>query len=114
MRSHEATNNDFLRFGNHRGNPKSLQMSLDLAVCWSWQKNCLPAPSPTRREPIDDINPFIKQLLVEIDSHAHAIDSIDCAYSTVANNTLNQRMRVPDCPNTASGVPNVFFGTCTA
>ena len=109
MRSREATNNDFYGFVTIEGNLNRCKMSLGGMLVVA-EKLFASATTNADRELIDDIQLFIKQLLVEIDSHAHAIDSIDRAYGTVANNTLNQRMRILTVLTLLVALPNVFFG----
>lgn len=61
-------------------------------------------------EALADIDLHIKQILVAISSSAHTISSIQNAYSTVANNTLNQRMKVLTAITILLAIPNVFYG----
>lgn len=61
-------------------------------------------------EAFGDIILHAHQLLVAIRSSAQTIDSIQDAYSTIANNTLNQRMKVLTTITILLAVPNVFYG----
>ena len=61
-------------------------------------------------EAFGDIILHARQLLVAIGSSAQTIDSIQNAYSTIANNTLNQRMKVLTTITILLAVPNVFYG----
>ena len=61
-------------------------------------------------EAFGDIILHARQLLVAISSSAQTIDSIQNAYSTIANNTLNQRMKVLTTITILLAVPNVFYG----
>ncbi len=109
MRSHEATNKDFFSFVTIEGSLNRSRMSLDGLLVVAEKLFDL-SSNKTDKEHIDDIRLFIKQLLVEIGSHAQAINSIDRAYGTVANNTLNQRMRILTVLTLLVALPNVFFG----
>lgn len=59
---------------------------------------------------LTDITQHLRQLLVAIDSSGKTIDSIQNAYSTIANNTLNQRMKVLTTITVLLAIPNVFYG----
>ncbi|MNR25701.1 CorA-like Mg2+ transporter protein [compost metagenome] len=61
-------------------------------------------------EAIEDIMLYLKQLLVAVDSHSQSITSIRNAYSTIANNTLNQRMKMLTMLTVLIALPNVFYG----
>ena len=61
-------------------------------------------------EAFGDIILHARQLLVAISSSTQTIDSIQNAYSTIANNTLNQRMKVLTTITILLAVPNVFYG----
>ena len=61
-------------------------------------------------EALGDIDLHIRQILVAISSSTHTISSIQNAYSTVANNTLNQRMKVLTAITILLAIPNVFYG----
>lgn len=109
MRSHEASNRDFFGFVTIEGNLNRCKLSLGGMLVVA-EKMFASTENKTDKEHIDDIQLFIKQLLVEIDSHAQAIDSINRAYETVANNTLNQRMRILTVLTLLVALPNVFYG----
>ena len=61
-------------------------------------------------EALEDVDLHIRQVLVAISSSAHTISSIQNAYSTVANNTLNQRMKALTAITILLAIPNVFYG----
>jgi magnesium transporter len=45
-----------------------------------------------------------------VESHFHAINSIRNAYTTISNNTLNQRMKTLTLLTLLVALPNVFYG----
>lgn len=61
-------------------------------------------------EALTDVAQHSRQLLVSIHSSAKTIDSIQSAYSTIANNILNQRMKVLTIMTVLLAIPNVFYG----
>ena len=109
MRSHEANNQDFYSFVTIESNLSKAKMSLT-GLSTVVEKLLPSAKNKSEQELLDDIMLFAKQLLVEIDSHAQTIKSIREAYSTVANNTLNQRMKMLTGVTLLLALPNVFYG----
>lgn len=61
-------------------------------------------------ESLQDISLHISQILVAINSNTHTISSIQSAYSTIANNVLNQRMKLLTAITILLAIPNVFYG----
>lgn len=61
-------------------------------------------------EALEDIILHSQQLLVSIKSSGQTIASIQNAYSTIANNTLNQRMKFLTAITILLAIPNVFYG----
>jgi len=61
-------------------------------------------------EAVEDILLYIKQLLVTIKSHTQRITSIRNAYSTIANNVLNRRIKTLTVLTLLIALPNVFYG----
>ena len=108
MRSHEANNQDFYSFVQIESSLGRAKMSL-MGLATVVEKLFSGAKTRTERELYDDITLFAKQLLVEIDSHLQTIKSIRETYSTVANNTLNQRMKLLTALTLLMAVPNVFY-----
>lgn len=108
MRSHEANNQDFFSFVNIEGSLNRAKMSL-IGLSTVAEKLMPVAKTKSEREQYDDILLFAKQLLVEIDSHLQTIKSIREAYSTVVNNTLNQRMKLLTSLTLLLAIPNVFY-----
>lgn len=109
LHSHEATNKDFIGFVTLEGNLSRSRMNL-AGIEAVTERLIDSAASKADREILDDIRLFIRQLLVEIDSHVQAIESIRNAYTTVANNTLNQRMKTLTMLTLLVALPNVFYG----
>ena len=109
MRSHEATNEDFFAFVNIEGSLNRAKMNLS-GLAGVVEKLTASESKKTEQEKLDDIHLFIKQLLVEISSHLQSIKSIREAYSTVASNTLNQRMKILTTLTLLVALPNVFYG----
>ena len=61
-------------------------------------------------EVIDDISLHIEQLVVAIKSASQTVSSIQNAYSTIANNRLNHRMKALTVFTVLLTLPNVFYG----
>ena len=61
-------------------------------------------------EYIEDIVLQCQQLLVASESHLNLADSIRNAYSAIANNTMNLRMKKLTLLTLLVALPNVFFG----
>lgn len=108
MRSHEADNQDFYSFVSIESNLGRAKMSL-IGLSTVVEKLLSAATTKSERELYDDILLFAKQLLVEIDSNLQTIKSIRETYSTVANNTLNQRMKILTALTLLLAVPNLFY-----
>lgn len=109
MKSHEANNEDFYSFVTIESRLNRSKMSLTgLSAVAS--KLSADAKLKADRDSLDDTVLFAKQLLVEIESHLQTIKSIREAYSTVANNTLNQRMKLLTALTLLIALPNVFYG----
>ena len=61
-------------------------------------------------ESIEDIVLHMEQLLVSIKASSYTISSIQNAYSTIANNILNHRMKILTAITILLAIPNVFYG----
>ena len=61
-------------------------------------------------EDLDDTALYIRQLLSAVTSYGQSITSIRNAYSTIANNTLNMRMKTLTVFTVLIALPNVFYG----
>lgn len=112
LRTHEVDNKDFIRFvtveadlNEYRTNLSAIQALLtrlhDNKHAFFSEKDC---------EFIEDIILHSNQLLVMVDSHFYAVDSIRNAYSTISNNNLNRRMKALTLLTVFITLPNVVFG----
>lgn len=112
LKSHDVTNRDFIHFVTVEHNLNSCRMNLDstLAMTKRLRENKHETFEEDSLEALDDISLHIQQLLVSITSHAQSVESIRNAYSTVANNTLNQRMKTLTVFTVLITLPNVFYG----
>jgi magnesium transporter len=109
LRTHEVTNQDFITFVTVEDNLNEYRMNLSgMLVVAERLKEALHDKSD--RESIEDVLLYIRQLLVSIDSHNQTITSIRNAYSTIANNVLNQRMKTLTVLTVLIALPNVFYG----
>lgn len=108
MRSHEATNQDFFSFVSIEGSLNRASMGL-IGLSTVVEKLTTSTKAKVDHELLDDIVLFSKQLQVEINSHLQTIKSIREAYSTVANNTLNQRMKILTTITLLVALPNLFY-----
>lgn len=109
LRTHEVTNDDFVRFVTVEDNLNEYKMNLGgMQVIAERLKETLKEKNDT--EAIEDILLYIRQLLVAIDSYSQSITSIRNAYGTIANNTLNQRMKTLTVLTLLVALPNVFYG----
>jgi len=112
LKTHEITNRDFIHFVTVESNLNLCRMNLEaiLAVTRRLHENSHDTFAADSLEALDDIALHIQQLLVSIESHVQGVASIRNAYSTVANNTLNQRMKTLTVITVLITLPNVFFG----
>lgn len=112
LRNHEVDNKDFINFvtvehdlNEYRTNLTALEALLK-RLCENRhdlfnEKDC---------ELIEDMVLHVNQLLVSTSSHLSTVDSIRNAYTTISNNTLNQRMKKLTLLTLLVALPNVFFG----
>lgn len=109
LRTHEVTNDDFIRFVTVEDNLNEYRMNLGgMLVVAERLKEIIENKADS--EAIEDILLYIRQLLVAIDSYNQSIMSIRNAYGTIANNTLNQRMKTLTVLTLLVALPNVFYG----
>ena len=109
LRTHEVTNDDFIRFVTVEDNLNEYRMNLGgMLVVAERLKEII--ENKVDAEAIEDILLYIRQLLVAIDSYNQSIMSIRNAYGTIANNTLNQRMKTLTVLTLLVALPNVFYG----
>lgn len=112
MRKHEATNNDFLQFITVEENLATYSYNLTamLSVAERLRDDHHSQFKPKHLEALDDIMLHTRQLLANVSSSTGAVASIQSVYSTIANNTLNQRMKLLTIITLLVTVPNVFYG----
>lgn len=112
LKTHEVTNHDFIHFVTVEDNLNTYRMNLDstIALVRRVRENKHDTLEDESLEALDDIALHIQQLLVSVDSHAQSVNSIRNAYSTIANNTLNQRMKTLTVFTVLITLPNVFYG----
>lgn len=112
LRNREATNQDFYRFITieenlsiyhyHLAAMHSIAERLHDDERISLEKHHL--------ELLDDTMLHIRQLRASVDSATRTVASLYNVYSTVANNTLNQRMKTLTIVTLVVTIPNVFYG----
>ena len=112
LRTHDITNRDFIHFVTVEANLNHCRMNLDstLAMAKRLRENKHDTLGEDSLEALDDISLHVQQLLVSINSHLGSVESIRNAYSTIANNTLNQRMKTLTVFTVLITLPNVFYG----
>lgn len=109
LRTHEVTNEDFIRFVTVENNLNEYLTSLNgMQVVAERLREHM--PNNGDHEAIEDILLYIRQLIVAIASHNQSITSIRNAYGTIANNVLNQRMKTLTMLTLLVALPNVFYG----
>jgi magnesium transporter len=109
LRSHEVTNDDFIRFVTVEDNLTEYKMNLEgMLVVAERLKETFSTNGDA--EAVEDIRLYIRQLLVAIASYNQSIMSIRNAYGTIANNVLNQRMKTLTVLTLLVALPNVFYG----
>ncbi|HMI09439.1 MAG TPA: CorA family divalent cation transporter [Candidatus Saccharimonadales bacterium] len=109
LRNHEVTNEDFIKFVTVEDNLNEYHMNLSSMLVVAQRLEEILQDSDDA-EAIEDILLYIRQLLVAIESHNQSIVSIRNAYSTIANNVLNQRMKTLTMLTLLIALPNVFYG----
>lgn len=112
LRSHEITNRDFVHFVTVEANLHHSRMSLDstLAMAHRLRENKRQLFDEDGVEALDDIMLHIEQLLVSTKGLLEMVSSIRNAYSTIANNSLNKRMKLLTVFTVLIALPNVFYG----
>lgn len=109
LRTHEVTNKDFIEFVTIEGNLNEYLMNLNsMQVVAERLQNMFRSNEDT--EAVEDILLYIRQLLVSIKSYTQRITSIRNAYSTIANNVLNRRIKTLTVLTLLIALPNVFYG----
>ncbi len=112
LRTHEVTNRDFIRFATIEDNLNEYKTNLDgmEVLIQHFHENRRAVFRDDDLEMIDDILLHIKQLIVTSASQSQTVTSIRNAYTTIANNTLNQRMKTLTVFTVLIALPNVFYG----
>lgn len=112
LKTHEVTNADFIRFVTIEDNLSEYQLSLDgmRAVASRLRDDRHRIFTASELEAIDDLVLHIDQLLASVKSQSLSVSSIRNAYSTIANNVLNQRMKTLTVLTVLIALPNVFYG----
>lgn len=112
LRSHEVDNSDFVHFVTIEDNLNEYSQNLTemLAVAERIVENKQYILSTRDTEALNDTILHMKQLITGVKSHALTIASIRNAYSTIANNTLNRRMKTLTVFTVLITLPNVFYG----
>jgi magnesium transporter len=109
LRTHEVTNDDFVKFVTVEDNLNEYRMNLSsMLVVTERLRETLSESDDT--EAVEDIRLYIRQLLVATDSYNQSITSIRNAYGTIANNVLNRRMKILTVLTLLVALPNVFYG----
>ena len=109
---YEVQNADFIQFVAIEGSLNGYRSSLEgiSSVITQLRDNRHGLFNTRDLEELEDIDLHIRQILVAISSSVHTISSIQNAYSTIANNVLNQRMKVLTAITILLAIPNVFYG----
>ena len=112
MAQQEVRNQDFVEFVAIEDGLNDYRSSLEgmLSVLEQLQLNRRQLFTTDDLDALSDIAWHVKQLLVAINASTHTINSIQNAYSTIANNVLNQRMKVLTVLTILLAIPNVFYG----
>lgn len=108
----EVKNADFVEFVEIEDSLNGYRGSLEGLLSVINQLEASPNGNLTSysRDYINDIKLHIGQLLVSINSNINTMKSIHSAYSTIANNVLNQRMKTLTTITILLAIPNVFYG----
>lgn len=112
LHTHEVDNTDFINFVTveHDLNEYHTNLSALQALLHRLHENNHDIFTDKDREFIEDMALHVNQLLVATNSHKNTITSIRNAYTTISNNTLNQRMKKLTLLTLLVALPNVFFG----
>lgn len=112
LKSHEVDNNDFIHFVTVEDNLGiyTLNLTSMLTVAERIRDNKTEHLSDDHLESINDIILHIRQLLTSTQAHTQTLTSIRNAYSTIADNNLNLRMKKLTVLTVLIALPNVFYG----
>lgn len=112
LRTHEITNRDFIHFVTVEENLTGYRMNLDgiLAVIRRLKDTSHLPITDKLREELDDIILQLQQLLVAVDNYTGRVNSIRNAHTTIANNNLNNRIKILTVLTVLITLPNLFYG----
>lgn len=112
LKTHEVDNNDFIHFVTVEDNLGiySLNLTSMITVAERLRENKTEHLSQEHTESVDDIVLHIKQLLTSVTALTQTLTSIRNAYSTIADNNLNARMKRLTVLTVLIALPNVFYG----
>ncbi len=112
LKTHEVDNSDFIRFVTIEDNLGiySLNLTSMLSVVERLRDNKSYEFSNGNAESIDDIILHMRQLLANVQMLTQTVTSIRNAYSTIADNNLNLRMKKLTVLTVLIALPNVFYG----
>ena len=112
LHSREVDNKDFINFVTVEHNLNEYRTNLTAldAVLTRLRDNRHDIFSDKDCEALEDTSLHVNQLLVTAQSHRSSVESIRNAYTTISNNTLNQRMKKLTLLTLLIALPNVFFG----
>lgn len=112
LKTHDVTNRDFVHFVTVEENLNQYQINLE--AMQGIAKRLRENPHELFNEPdlefIDDVILHIGQLIVAVTTSFKRVESIRNAYSTIANNNLNERMKMLTALTVIVALPNVFYG----
>ena len=112
LRTHEVDTKDFINFVTVENDLNIYRTNLTAleALLKRLSENKHELFSEHDCEFNDDMILHVNQLLVATESHLSTVGSIRNAYTTISNNTLNQRMKKLTLLTLLVALPNVFFG----
>lgn len=112
LQNHEVGNRDFVHFVTIEDNLNEYNLCLQdmLVVVERLAENTHKLFKPGELEELEDTRLYMRQLTSAVTSHIQTITSIRNAYSTIANNTLNLRMKTLTVFTVLIALPNVFYG----
>lgn len=112
LENRKVDNNDFIKFVDveHDLNEYSTNLTATKSALARLRENKHDTFNDKDCEYIEDIMLHIEQLLVSVESHIRQITSIRNAYTTISNNSLNQRMKTLTLLTLLVALPNVFYG----
>lgn len=112
LKTHEVDNGDFIHFVTVEDNlgVYTLNLTSMLTVAERIRDNKTEHLSTEHLESINDIILHVRQLLASTQAHTQTLTSIRNAYSTIADNNLNIRMKKLTVLTVLIALPNVFYG----